>query len=80
MSFLGSFPKNSLTFSCTNGIRVCPPTKITSFISDGLSFASFKATSTGLRLFATRFSTKDSSFDLVTFMSKCLGPDASAVM
>ena len=42
-SFLGSTPKNDFTSSCTFGIRVCPPTKITSLISLVDKPASFNA-------------------------------------
>ena len=44
ISFLGSLPKNSFTFSCTRGILVWPPTKITSLISEVDNFASLRAT------------------------------------
>ena len=33
----GSLPKNSLTLSCTFGMRVWPPTRITSEMSDSLT-------------------------------------------
>ena len=39
--FDGVFPKNFSTSACTAGIRVEPPTKITSSISDGEYPASF---------------------------------------
>ena len=42
-SFLGSTPKKDFTSSCTLGIRVCPPTNITSFISLVERPASFNA-------------------------------------
>ena len=35
-SLRGSLPKNSLTLSCTFGMRVMPPTRITSSMSDEL--------------------------------------------
>ena len=79
-SFLGSFPKNSFTFSWTKGILVCPPTTTISSISEGFNLASSKATWTGLRVFDTKSETKDSNFALVNFKTKCLGPEASAVM
>ena len=42
-SLRGAFPNNASTASCTLGILVCPPTKITSSISDILIPASFNA-------------------------------------
>ena len=80
ISFLGSFPKKSVTVFCTMGILVWPPTRITSSISLGLNFASFRAVFTGSRLFFTKSPTNDSSFALVNFCTKCFGPEASAVM
>ena len=44
------------------------------------SLASFKASSKGFKLFSTKSSTNDSSLALVIFLTKCFGPDASAVM
>ncbi len=79
-SFLGSFPKNSPTTSCTFGIRVCPPTKITSLISEAANPASFKATCMGSTVLEIRSSTKDSSLALEIFTFKCLGPPESAVI
>ena len=79
-SFLGSFPKNSETFFWTNGILVCPPTSNISEISPLESFASFKATSRGLRLLSTKSSTSDSSLALVILWTKCFGPELSAVI
>ena len=39
----GSLPKISLTFSCTLGMRVMPPTRMTSSMSLAVALASFKA-------------------------------------
>ena len=51
----GSLPLNiALTASTTAGIRVMPPTRITSSMSAALSPASFSAASTGLRVFSIR--------------------------
>ena len=80
ISFLASLPKKSATVFWTIGILVCPPTRITSLISFGLSFASFKAVLTGSKLLVTKSPTKDSSLALVIFCTKCFGPLASAVM
>ena len=79
-SFLGSFLKKSFTLDCTRGILVWPPTNNTSLMSPMESLASSRANFTGARLRSTRSSTKDSSFALVTLCTKCLGPEASAVM
>ena len=77
-SFLGSLPNNFLTVSCTNGIRVEPPTRITS--STSVKSASFKAVLHGPSLFLTKAPTNDSNLALVILIIRCLGPDASAVM
>jgi len=53
----GSLPKNSLTASITLGIRVIPPTIMTSSISDGDILASDKAALHGSILRAIRSST-----------------------
>ena len=76
----GSFPKNSLTISCTLGIRVIPPTRITSLISFAVHPASFSALRQGSRQRLTRSSTSDSNFARVILRFRCFGPDASAVM
>ena len=60
-SFLASFPKKFFTFSCTRGILVWPPTNITSSTSEALSFASFRAIFTGVKVFSTKPSTKASN-------------------
>ena len=80
ISFLGSLPKNSLTFSWNIGILVCPPTRITSLISEVFNFASLRAISTGFKLLAIKGSTRASSFDLVSLIKRCFGPEESAVM
>ena len=77
---LGSFPKKFLTVSMTLGILVIPPTRTISSISPALMPASFNAASHGPIVFWTRSSTKVSSFDLVTLIFKCFGPDWSAVI
>ena len=68
------------TISCTFGIRVWPPTRITSEISEPDTPASFIATRHGLMVRTIRSSTSDSSFARVSFMFRCFGPLASAVM
>ena len=77
---LGSFPKISFTFCWTRGIRVIPPTRITSSMSLVLSFASLRAVWQGPTVFSIRSSTSASSFARVSLMFMCLGPEASAVM
>ena len=76
----GSLPKKFLTVSMIFGIRVIPPTKITSSMSPALSPASFKAAWHGAIVRLTRSSTKDSNLARVSFTFKCFGPEASAVM
>ncbi len=78
-SFLGSLPKNSLTFSRTLGILVEPPTMITSSMSLAVSLASSSATWHGSIERWIRSATNDSSFARVILMFMCLGPEASAV-
>ena len=79
-SLRGSRPKNSLTLSCTLGMRLIPPTKITSWMSDTLRPASLMAVRQGAMVRSIRSSTRLSSLARVSFRFKCLGPDASAVM
>ena len=79
-SLRASLPKNSLTFSCTFGIRVWPPTRMTSAISVMLTPASFIAILHGSIVRAIRSSTRLSSLARVIFTARCLGPEASAVM
>ena len=77
---LGSLPVSILTFSCTAGIRVEPPTSSTWPISELVRPASFIAFCTGMAVFSTRSCVNSSNFALVRFMSKCFGPSAVAVM
>ena len=79
-SLRDSFPKKSVTFCWTKGMRVWPPTKITSSIFDTSRSASWIATFKGSKVLSTKSSTKDSNFARVSFWTKCLGPEASAVM
>ena len=69
----------AFTCSCTFGIRVWPPTKMTSSISDEDTPASFIATWHGPIVRVISSSTKDSSLERVSFKLRCLGPLASAV-
>ncbi len=79
ISFLGAFPKNFSTSCCTLGIRVCPPTRITSSISLADNPASFKATLQGSIVLLIRSSTRDSNLLRVTCITRCFGPELSAV-
>ncbi len=79
-SLRGSLPKNSLTFSCTFGMRLIPPTRITSSMSLTLTPASLMATRQGSMVRSISSSTSASSFARVIFRFRCFGPDASAVM
>ena len=79
--FDGSLPpKSAFTASTTAGMRVIPPTRTTSSISDGFRPASFSAAITGAFVFSIRSATSDSSFALVNVTTTCFGPVASAVM
>ncbi|MCG3203322.1 MAG: hypothetical protein NFCOHLIN_03274 [Gammaproteobacteria bacterium] len=79
-SLRGSLPKRLRTTSCTLGMRVWPPTRITSSISEGAIPASFMATLQGSMVRLMRSSTSDSSLARVIFTFRCFGPLASAVM
>ena len=76
----GSLPNSSFTASCTLGMRVMPPTRITSSIWLAVTPASFSACFTGPMVFWIRSSTSASSLARVILMVRCLGPEASAVM
>ena len=69
----GALPKNSSTFFCTAGIRVEPPTKITSLMSDALTFAFFNARRQGSMVACTRWSVNCSNCDRVKVLTKCFG-------
>ncbi|BAS81153.1 Os02g0774400 [Oryza sativa Japonica Group] len=77
---LGDLPKISETISCTFGTLVIPPTRRTSSTSLVVIPASFKQFLHGSLVLSMRLFTKDSNFDLVSVMFKCLAPEASAVM
>ena len=76
----GSLPKNSLTLSCTLGMRVIPPTMITSSMSPTDTPASLMAVRQGAIVRSINSSTSCSSLARLSLMFRCLGPDASAVM
>jgi hypothetical protein len=79
-SLRGSLPKNSFTSSCTLGMRVMPPTRMTSPMSETFTPASLMAILQGSMVRWIRSSTRDSNLARVIFMTRCLGPEASAVM
>src|SRR2546429_7425676 len=62
------------------GMRVCPPTRTTSLILLASTPASFMHCLHGPTERWIRSSTIDSSLARVIFLTKCLGPLASAVM
>ena len=76
----GSFPKSCFTASCTFGMRVWPPTRMTSLMSFWLTPASCMACRHGPRVRSTRSATSASSLARVSVSTRCLGPLASAVM
>ena len=80
MDLFGSLPKNFLTASTIAGIRVCPPTKITSCKS-----LTLKGEASIARLVISIARSKNSlesssSLALESFNRRCLGPDESEVM
>ena len=79
-SLRGALPNSFSTASCTLGIRVWPPTRITSSISAAVTPASFIAMRQGSKLLSTRSSTRLSNLLRVILIVKCLGPEASAVI
>ena len=79
-SFLGSLPKNSLTLSCTFGMRVMPPTRITSPMSDTFTPASLIAMRHGSMVLAIRSSTSASNLARVIFIVRCEGAPLAIAM
>mmetsp|Transcript_25082 Transcript_25082/g.63668 ORF Transcript_25082/g.63668 Transcript_25082/m.63668 type:complete len:347 (+) Transcript_25082:546-1586(+) len=75
-----SRPKNLLTTSCTFGMRVMPPTRITSLTSLVETPASLRQFLHGAMVRSTRSLVRASSLARVIFMLKCFGPVWSAVM
>ena len=73
------FPMTSSTNRWTMGILVGPPTRMILSIWSGLSLASPNACFIGSLHRSTVGLTRSSSFALVSFMARCLGPEASAV-
>ena len=77
--FDGFLLKNFSTCSWITGIRVEPPTKITSSISETDKPASFNALATGSIERFTKVSANCSNLALVKVCTKCFGPEAVAV-
>ena len=71
-SLRGSLPKKSFTTFCTSGMRVWPPTRITSATSLIDRPASLSAMRQGSMVFCTRSSTSDSSLARVSFIVEVL--------
>ena len=75
----GSFPVMLRTNSCTIGMRVAPPTSTTSSTSADFMLASLSTALKGPLIRSTRSSVNCSNLARVSFITRCLGPDASAV-
>ncbi len=75
----GSLPKKFFTVSMIFGMRVCPPTRTTSSICDGCSFASARHLRVGSMERSTSSSTIASSFARLSLIERCFGPVWSAV-
>ncbi len=76
----GSLLKSFFTVSTTSGMRVMPPTRMTSFTFSAVSSESFMHCFTGPSVFSMRSPTSCSSLLRVSAMTRCFGPDWSAVM
>ena len=77
---LAGLPKISSASFWTRGIRVMPPTRMTSLISELLSEASRRQLRHGFFERAERCSVSCSSIARLNVFVKCFGPVASAVM
>ena len=77
----GSLPLNIfVTASTTDGMRVMPPTRMISSMSPGFMLASVRACLTGGSVRLMRSATRSSSLARVSVMTRCFGPEASALM
>mmetsp|Transcript_26646 Transcript_26646/g.53133 ORF Transcript_26646/g.53133 Transcript_26646/m.53133 type:complete len:269 (-) Transcript_26646:662-1468(-) len=76
----GFFPKKFSTVSCTLGMRLMPPTRMISWMSDLEMSASLRQFLQGSMVREMRGSTRASNWALVILEFMCLGPVASAVM
>ena len=77
--FDGALPKKLSTAACIAGIRVDPPTKIISSISDFWYPAFFNAFSQGAIVLLINESANCSNFARVKLRTKCLGTPSIAV-
>ena len=78
--FEGVLPKKSSTTFCTAGIRVEPPTRITSSISALLRPASLIARLQGSKQAWMRLCASDSNLARVSVFTKCLGTPPTGIM
>ena len=78
--FEGTLPKKSWTACCTAGIRLEPPTRITSSMSDVLIFASATAFWQGSRQLCIKSWHKLSNFARVKVFTRCLGIPSTTVI
>jgi hypothetical protein len=76
----GSLPKKSFTVSLTLGMRVMPPTRTTSSISRRGEAGILQRLLAGLDGALIQIVDQRSSLARVSFMLRCFGPLASAVM
>mmetsp|Transcript_2182 Transcript_2182/g.4998 ORF Transcript_2182/g.4998 Transcript_2182/m.4998 type:complete len:229 (-) Transcript_2182:130-816(-) len=76
----GSLPVRDFTRDWTAGMRVLPPTRMISSISDKSSLASLRAFSTGILHRSRRSLHSSSNLARVRLLSMCFGPSAVAVM
>src|SRR5437868_5683859 len=72
----GSLPISSLTFACTAGMRVMPPTRTTWSIFEASRPASDSACFVGPTVRSRRSCASSSSFARVSCRSRCFGPSA----
>ena len=78
--FEGAFPKKRSTASWMIGIRVEPPTKITSLISEGDKPAFFNAERQGAIVLSTISEINCSNFARVNVLTKCFGIPLTGMM
>mmetsp|Transcript_4580 Transcript_4580/g.12508 ORF Transcript_4580/g.12508 Transcript_4580/m.12508 type:complete len:304 (-) Transcript_4580:925-1836(-) len=76
----GSLPHMVRTTLMTEGIRVEPPTRMTSLMSAMVSLASRRAFSTGILARDSRSEHSSSNLTRDSWVSMCLGPSGVAVM
>ena len=77
---LGSLPKTCFTFSCTAGMRLIPPTMMTSSMESVDRPESVIACRQGTSVRSTRLETSWSNLARLSVLTMCCGPLASAVI